>query len=438
MSSMPGASAIETHQPPAQKSSNLALIALIGGSLAVIVIMLLLQPRLAPAAVRFNDFYDYYIGSRLFWDGKFPYGVTPDFARLAGEYGIYFMWGTGYDYPPFLAVVMGPLLLLPPERAVWLWTAASVAALGILTYLVARRFEGPWRKLLVGFYILSYTPALYSIGSGQVNIAVLCLMSLYLLSRRDGLRAAGLALASLIKVFPGLLVVKELLQRRYRFALLCLAVMAGALLVPAILRGPGVVIDYFTQVLPGLNHAFDPDMSNQSINGMLSRLLSDPSYSSSAFPGWVQTAAGLAAELAILAGLCILTLRRRYDEPVLTLIWLAGLTLIAGKNMFWNFAPCVFIGVYLIHRWEALAGWQRALFIGSALISNLLWHFLYGLGYAKTPADLPIPRLAFVLLFSLGTVSLVLAAAALLGMRSEGAAEKAGASSAGIGLLPGL
>jgi hypothetical protein len=432
---MPAASPIETHQSPARKSSNAALIVMIAGSLAVILLMLLLQPRLAPKAVRFNDFYDYYIGCRLFWDFRFPYGVTPDFARLAGEYGVNFMWGTGYDYPPFLVVVMWPLLLLPPERAAWLWTAVSVAALGMLTYLIARRIEGPWRKLLAGFYILSYTPVLYSIGSGQVNIAVLCMLSLYLLGRRDGVRATGLALATLIKVFPGLFVVKDALRRRFRLALLSLAVMAGVLLIPAIVRGPRLVLDYFIQVLPTLNHTFNPDMSNQSLNGMFSRLLSDPGYSSLAAPEWVLTSAGLAATAAILAGLCIATVRRRYDEPVLTLIWLAGLTLIAGRNMYWNFAPCVYIGVYLIRRWEALAGWPRALFIGSALISNLLWHFLYGLGHATTPADLPIPRPPFVLLFSLGTLSLVLAAGALLGMRSEPAAEGAGATNAGIGLL---
>jgi hypothetical protein len=219
-------------------------------------------------------------------------------------------------------------------------------------------------------------------------------------------------------------------------ALLSLAVMAGVLLIPAILRGPGVVLDYFFQVLPRLNHTFNPDMSNQSLNGMLSRLLSDPGYSALVVPEWVLASLGLAVTLLLLAGLVIVTLRRRYAEPVLTLIWLAGLTLIAGRNMYWNFAPCVFIGIYLILRWEALAGWQRALFISSALISNLLWHVLYGVGYAAVPADLPIPRALFVLLFSAGTVSLVLAAGPLLGMRREPAARPAYVRDTGIGLLP--
>jgi hypothetical protein len=436
MPTIPVESSIETRRPDARKSSDAALVAMIAGSLAIIVTMLLLQPRLAPWAVRFNDFFDYYIGCRLFWDGKFPYGVTPDFARLAGEYGVGFMWGTGYDYPPLLVVVMRPLLLLPPQAAAWVWTAAGVTALGVLTYLVARRFEGPGRKLLVGFYILSYTPVLYSIGSGQVNIAVLCLLSLYLLARRDGVRAAGLALASLIKVFPGLFIVKDALQRRFRLALLSLAVMAALMLIPAILRGPDVVFDYFIRVLPELNHTFNPDMSNQSLNGMFSRLFSNPGYTSLTTPEWILSAAGMGVTLAILAALCLLTVRRRYAEPVLTLIWLAGLTLIAGRNMYWNFAPCVYIGVYLIRRWEDLAGWQRVLFIASALISNLLWHVLYGLGYATTPADLPIPRLLFTLVLSAGTISLVLAAAPLFGIRSAPPSEGGGAKDTAIGLLP--
>lgn len=405
-----------TSQTRASGSSHLALIGLIIAAMGIILTALLLAPSVVPAAHLFNDFYDYYIGSRLFWDGKYPYGVTPDFVRLVGQYGIHFMWGTGYDYPPFLTVVFWPLLLLPPEPAAWLWASASLVALGTLIYLVARRVEGRWRKLVVAFYMLSYTPVLYSIGSGQVNIAVLCLMAAYLLGRTEWLRVVGLAIASLIKVFPGLFVGKEILQRHFRFALLCVATMAGILLIPAILRGPGQVVTYFTQVVPELNHAFNPDMSNQSLNGMFSRLFSDPWLSHLAVPGQVLTAAGLALSLVILAGLCVLTLQRRYDEPVLSLIWLAGLTLIAGRNTFWNFAPCVFIGVYLIGHWEALAGWQRWLFIASALISNLLWHVGYGLGFETVPADLAIPRALFVLIFSLGTVSLVLEAAALFGL----------------------
>ncbi len=398
-----------------QARFRLALAALILFGLGVIAAALRLAPRVVPDVYVLNDFYDYYIGARLFWDGHYPCGVTPEFARLAQQYGVRFMWGTGYNYPPVLVLLLWPFLLLRPEPAAWVWAGASLLTLGILVYLVARRVSGPWRSLLVTCYMLSYTPVIYSIGSGQVNILVLAALTAYLLARSDGIRAAGLALASLVKVFPALFTGKEILQGRFRFALLSAALMVGALVIPAVLRGPGVVVDYFTRVLPEINHAFHADMSNQSLNGLFSRLLADPTLAGLAVPHGVLVAADLIATAAILAGLLFVTWRRRYDEPVLTLLWLAGLTLIAGRNMFWNFAPCVFIGIYLIVGWEGLAGWQRGLFIASALITNLLWHFVYALGYAMTPADLPLPRLVFTLIFSLGTVSLVLKAAALLG-----------------------
>jgi hypothetical protein len=403
-------------QKRAMRNASLGLIAMIVGWLGLAVAALIFVPRLVPEAYRFNDFYDYYIGSRLFWAGKYPYGVTPDFLALTRAYGLRFLWATGYSYPPFLAMAFGPLLLLPPETAAWLWAGASLAGFGGLVYLVTRRVESPRRKLVVGFYALTYAPLLYSIGAGQVNIAVVYLVAAYLFASAEWLRVAGLSLASMIKVYPVLFLVRDAVQRRFRFVLICLVVMAAIMLAPAVVRGPELVIDYFTRVLPQLNHLFAPDVGNQSLNGALSRLLSDPSQTALAVPDWVLSDIDILCGLLIVAGLSVLTLRRRYDDVVLSFIWLSGLTLIAGKNSFWNFAPCVFIGVYLLQNWDRLAGWQRGLFIASALISNLLWYPIYLGGFDLVPADLSIPRALFVLIFSAGTVSLLLEVAALLGL----------------------
>jgi hypothetical protein len=403
-------------QERALRNASLGLIVVIIGWLGLAVAALIFVPRLVPAAYRFNDFFDYYIGSRLFWDGKYPYGVTPDFLALTKAYGLRFLWATGYSYPPFLAMAFGPLLLLPPETAAWLWAGASLAGFGVLVYLVARREENPRRKRMVGFYTLTYAPLLYSIGAGQVNIAVVYLVAAYLFASAEWLRVLGLSLASMIKVYPVLFLVKDLLQRRFRFVLVCLAVMAAVMLAPAIVRGPELVVDYFTRVLPQLNHLFAPDVGNQSLNGAFSRLLSDPSQTALAVPDWVLSDVDIFCGLLIVAALAVLTLRRRYDDLVLSFIWLSGLTLIAGKNSFWNYAPCVFIGVHLLRNWDRLARWQRTLFIASALISNLLWYPVYLGGFSVVPADLPIPRVLFVLIFSAGTISLLLEVAALLGL----------------------
>jgi hypothetical protein len=412
---MPAGSHIEA-QRRAMRNATLALIAMIIAWLGIALAALILVPRLVPAAYRFNDFYDYYIGSRLFWDGKYPYGVTPDFLVLTKAYGLRFIWATGYSYPPFLAMAFGPLLLLPPETSAWLWAGANLIGFGFLVYMVARRVESPRRRLVVGAYALTYAPLVYSIGAGQVNIAVVYLIAAYLYGSAEWLRVVGLSLASMIKVYPVLFLIKDAVQRRFRFVLLSLGIMAAVMLVPAVLRGPDLVVDYFTRELPNLNHLFAPDVGNQSLNGAFSRLLSDPWQTTLVVSDRVLSAVDMLSLLLILAGLVILTLRRRIQESVLSLIWLAGLTLIAGKNSFWNFAPCVFIGVFLLRNWDVLAGWQRGLFIASAVISNLLWYPVYLGGFDLLPADLPIPRLLFVLIFSAGTVSLLLEVAALLGL----------------------
>jgi hypothetical protein len=399
-----------------ERYANLALIALIIAWLALILTALIVAPLLVPGSYRFNDFWDYYIGSRLFWDGKYPYGVTTDFLALSRQYGLHFMWATGYSYPPFLAMAFGPLLLLPPQTAAWVWAGASMIGFCVLVYLITRGVKGPWRRVVVGLYLLSYAPAVYTIGSGQVNVAILYLIAGYLLGTAQWQRVLGLSLASMIKVYPVLFLVKETVQRHIRFVLWCVLVLVLVLLAPAVLRGTGMVFDYFFRVLPDLNHIFAPDVGNQSLNGAYSRLLSDPWQMGLAVPDRVLSGLDLFSLAAILAGLVILTVRRRFDDYVLTLIWLAGLTLVAGKNSFWNFAPCMFIGVYLLQKWDGLAGWQRALFIASAAISNLLWYPIYLGGFDLVPGDLPIPRLLFVLIFSAGTISLLLEVAALFGL----------------------
>jgi Glycosyltransferase family 87 len=414
---MPFGSTPEAHRR-AKRNARLALIGLIMAWLGIIIAALVLTPRLVPQSYRFNDFWDYYIGSRLFWDGKYPYGVTADFLALTRQYGLHFMWATGYSYPPFLAMAFGPMLLMPPETAAWIWAGVSMVAFCVLVYLISRKVEGPWRGVAVGFYFLTYAPAVYSIGAGQVNIAILYLMGGYLLGSAEWQRVLGLSLASMIKVYPILFLVKETVQRRFRFVVLCVVIMAIVIAVPAILRGPGLVADYFFRVLPYLNHIFAPDVGNQSLNGAYARLLSDPWQSTLMVPDGVLTAADWLTLVSILAGLVVLTLRRRYEDHVLSLIWLAGLTLVAGKNSFWNFTPCVFIGVYLLQKWDSLAGWQRGLFIASAMISNLLWYPVYLGGFDLVPDDLPIPRLLFVLIFSAGTISLLLEVGALLGLRA--------------------
>jgi hypothetical protein len=398
------------------RASSFVLFALIITWLGIILAALLMTPRLAPEAYRFNDFWDYYIGSRLFWDGKYPYGVTPDFLALIRQYQLRFIWATGYSYPPFLAMAFGPLLLLSPETAAWIWTGASMAAFCVLVYLLTRRTEGPWRRVVVGFYILTYAPAVFSIGAGQVNIAILYLMAGYLLGRTEWQRVLGLSIASMIKVYPILFLAKETLQRRFKFVAASVAVMAALMLVPALLRGPSLVVDYFTRVLPYLDHIFAPDVGNQSLNGAFSRLLSDPWLTTLTVPSRMLTTLDMLSLVVILSGLVMLTLRRRYADYVLTLIWLAGLTLVAGKNSFWNFAPCMFIGLHLLQNWEELTTWQRGLFIASAVISNFLWYFVYVAGFSIVPATFPVPRLLFVVIFSAGSISLLLEVGALLGL----------------------
>jgi alpha-1,2-mannosyltransferase len=176
----------------------------------------------------------------------------------------------GFTYPPFAALCLAPLALLPLPAAVAMLSAASVAgtagllwvwfrrALPVLTGLVLLAAAEPWRDTL---------------SFGQVNLVLLALVGLDLLVLRNG---ALVGIATAIKLTPGLFIVYLLLARRYREAL----VAAGATLAATALAwlvAPGASRRYWTELVWHVSRVGDTgEPANQSLAGALERLHAPP------------------------------------------------------------------------------------------------------------------------------------------------------------------
>ena len=147
--------------------------------------------------------------------------------------------------PPFYALLVAPLSLLPPHRALLVWLALNAAALAGGVFLTARATgmelsAAAWHGAI--FY-----PALFTFFNRQdVPILLLLAAGGYLLMKRRRSFAAGLILSLCsIKFHLLLLVPLALLMRKDRRALRgLLAGLAVLALISVLMLGPAGVADY--------------------------------------------------------------------------------------------------------------------------------------------------------------------------------------------------
>jgi hypothetical protein len=190
------------------------------------------------------DFSAYWLGGRHVLEGSPIYAPF----QLGGSYSPQQQYL--YLYPPFLAVVIAPLAALFADYRVanWLW-----AGLGALVLAMAVATLGRRERLVAGRDIVLlvaaafvFAPVVGELVLGNVHLLIVGLLAgawLGISSGTDrGALAAGVlvAVATLIKVFPGLIIVWFLLTGRPRAAVaavLAMVVLAAATL-PIVGLGP--------------------------------------------------------------------------------------------------------------------------------------------------------------------------------------------------------
>jgi hypothetical protein len=181
-----------------------------------------------------------------------------------------------FIYPPTVLPVFSLLSRMPYDlaRLVWLITYGLTYA-GIL-YWISRSFLPEWRNVFlvlgIGFSMASF-PLLSHIEHGQVDVFVISLILASYLCYARGKRlmaAILLAVATLIKVSPGFLLIYFVLFRRdFRFLFMFAGSLAVMALISLIFVPFGWWLDYFRFVLPEVGKG-DAFWLNQSLMKYLS------------------------------------------------------------------------------------------------------------------------------------------------------------------------
>lgn len=182
----------------------------------------------------------------------------PHFSTSYGGTGIFLLAGDcllrgerlstcslGFAYPPFFALVMTPLSILPVWAGKFGWYAVLIGttygSLRICETLAVRAFdigrkEFAWMRLFTVVLTLKFVLAVFGNQAYDVLVLFFLLVGLYGLSEnRTLLGAIGLALAAALKATPLLMLLYPLLLRKWKVSALGVGLCAVFSLLPDLL-----------------------------------------------------------------------------------------------------------------------------------------------------------------------------------------------------------
>ncbi len=211
--------------------------------LAFCLIWVGLGSVIVPGA-RKHDFLNLYTGASLALQGNFAHLHSPQVQlNRERQYVPALPTLVPFVRPPFYALILAPLALLPFGLAFWIWLALQSALLfGCWAWALAR--WGPDALIFGALYL----PTALGIASGQDCVVMLAiLIATYALSEKGRPFTSGAALGlGLIKFHLFLLwPLALLIQKRWRMTLGACAAVAAESLVSLLLSGPSGIAEYF-------------------------------------------------------------------------------------------------------------------------------------------------------------------------------------------------
>jgi alpha-1,2-mannosyltransferase len=281
--------------------------------------------------------YQYAGGAAL--DGRSPYAHDDPASGLP------------FTYPPFAAVLMAPLALLPGWLAASLWTGASVGALSGSVVLVRRalgRTSPAGLVVLLTVAALALEPVWQNLTFGQVNLLLMLAVLVDLLGPERRLSGVALGIAAGVKLTPLVLVVLLALAGQ-RAAATRAAFTFAATVAIGILAVPGAAA-YWTDGLLAPGRVGPPALAhNQSVYGALTRMLGSgpPTLL------WLLVAGPFAAAVVLVAA----AWWRRGDRALGTCLGAVAMLLASpvAWSHHWVWAVPVALVLWERTRWAAVA-----------------------------------------------------------------------------------
>jgi Glycosyltransferase family 87 len=277
--------------------SALLVLGCIYATLNVVLVLLHLGPAL-------SDFSSYHQAARAILEGRSPFTVPT------------------HDYPPLLSFLLTPFALLPYPSARLAWFGTSHLLILLAAAWTARALGGRHGDILA--VAVAWTAAgsvAITLREGQVNslLLVLLCVTFWPPEGHAWLRAWTLGTAAALKIWPGILVLGDLVRghprRALRAVVVALILIAAPLALIAMLLQGGVS-PRRTNYWMGT-----PAILNTSLPAVVLRVLDPPKKGRPLPVNWI-------------AGHNTETLRLPPFQRVASVV-VAALTLVAGVGLIW-------------------------------------------------------------------------------------------------------
>jgi alpha-1,2-mannosyltransferase len=217
------------------------------------------------------------------FDLEVYYGAVNYWAHGRGEIYDFLqpMTKYGFTYPPFAALTMLPMAVLPW----WLVNVLAIAATVVVTITVLYWFLAPvirrqgwsrWFAMATATILVAlFEPLRETLSFGQVNMLLVFVVvaDLLLLVRyRSPLGGVGIGLATAVKLTPGIFILYLVIARRFRAAALASATTLAATVLAGALA-PDATREFWTSALWDTDRVGSLSfISNQSLEGFVARL----------------------------------------------------------------------------------------------------------------------------------------------------------------------
>ena len=331
--------ALDSSLPDAYDATVLAHSRLLKGP-APVLILVVGAAVVGALLGGFTDLFVYQYAGRVVLDG------LPIYESVDPVTGLHF------TYPPFAAIVMVPLALLPTWLAAALWTAASVGALAAVVLMVRRELGRPapgWLVALLTCGALALEPVWQNLTFGQANLFLMLAVLVDLVRPERRWSGVLVGIVAGLKLTPLVFVVLLVLVGRRAASGRAALAFAGTVAVGFLVM-PGSAARYWTVSLVDARRVGPPELAhNQSVYGALTRLLDGPP------PTWAWLA--IAGPLALAVLLVGAAWWRRGDRVLGTC--LGAMAMLIASPISWS------------HHWVwavpvALVLWERSRWAGAA------------------------------------------------------------------------
>jgi hypothetical protein len=228
-----------------------------------------------------SDFVVDYIAANSLWRGGSVYGE--DIKKLENE--MLGFHGPPTIHPAFNAVLFLPLSFFDYKTAFVVLDIVSLILLLLINQLVVRGLElnKEWFVNLTCFSLYWY-PVFYCLGTGQSSMIIAaCLVSGWFCLRFKKAYIAGFlfAIATLMKLFPGLVLLYLLISKNWRTFFATVFFIVLGLSLTTLIVGLDDMRTYSNVIVGRFLNEWSGFVLNHSLNGVITRLFGEGS-------GWAE------------------------------------------------------------------------------------------------------------------------------------------------------